>query len=113
MRHSNPYSHHPKPWSKWRVLFWLFMGQSTLLFPDDIYLFQSKGEIDKTGQFELFLPLLRICFCIPETAKIISIHDFGRLFNFQVVNRRKTLYFVYNTVCKKQEGATDCVFCVF
>lgn len=25
MRHSNPYSHHPKPWSKWRVLFWLFM----------------------------------------------------------------------------------------
>ncbi len=38
---------------------------------------------------------------------------FGRLFNFQVVNRRKTLYFVYNTVCKKQEGATNCVFCVF
>jgi len=33
--------------------------------------------------------------------------------DFQVVNRRKTLYFVYNTVCKKQEGATDCVFCVF
>lgn len=88
-------------------------GDKVLYCSRMIYLFQSKGEIDKTGQFELFLPLLRICFCIPETAKIISIHDFGRLFNFQVVNRRKTLYFVYNTVCKKQEGATDCVFCVF
>ena len=42
-----------------------------------------------------------------------NLFKFGRLFNFQVVNRRKTLYFVYNTVCKKQEGATDCGFCVF
>ena len=42
-----------------------------------------------------------------------NLFKFGRLFNFQVVNRRKTLYFVYNTVCKKQEGATNCVFCVF
>ena len=34
-------------------------------------------------------------------------------FQFSGSNRRKTLYFVYNTVCKKQEGATNCVFCVF
>lgn len=42
-----------------------------------------------------------------------NLFKFGRLFNFQVVNRRKMHYAVYNTVCKKQEGATNCVFCVF
>ena len=47
------------------------------------------------------------------TSTRTNLFKFGRLFNFQVVNRRKTLYFVYNTVCKKQEGATNCVFCVF